>query len=243
MEKNMDNTFKELFNAELNKIDIKLSDSQIDKFEKYYNHLIEKNKVMNLTAITEINDVIKKHFIDSIVLLKYYDISDKKIIDVGTGAGFPGIPLAILFPDAEFTLMDSLNKRIGFLNEVIELCDLGNVETVHSRAEDLGRNSQYREKFDICVSRAVANLSTLLEYCIPFVKVNGYFISYKSAATDEEIEMSKNAQNKLLCKFEKKSEFVLPNTDMYRTFLFFRKTNNTNKTYPRQAGKPKKNPL
>lgn len=234
---------KEILKNAASEIGINLNDNQLDKFQKYYEILIEKNKVMNLTAITEVNDVVTKHFVDSISLINYFDLDNKKIIDVGTGAGFPGIPLAIILENTEFTLMDSLNKRINFLNEVIKLCDLNNVTTIHSRAEDLGRNIEYREKFDICVSRAVANLSTLLEYCIPFVKVGGSFISYKSGNVDEELDASKSAQTKLSCIIDKKISFTLNGTDMSRSFVKFDKKGTLSKKYPRQAGKPKKEPL
>lgn len=234
---------KEILKKAASEIGIELNDNQLDKFQKYYEVLIEKNKVMNLTAITEVNDVVTKHFVDSISLINYFELNNKKIIDVGTGAGFPGIPLAIILQNTEFTLMDSLNKRINFLNEVIKLCDLNNVTTIHSRAEDLGRNIEYREKFDICVSRAVANLSTLLEYCIPFVKVGGSFISYKSGNVDEELDASKSAQTKLSCIIDKKISFTLNGTDMSRSFVKFDKKGTLSKKYPRQAGKPKKEPL
>ena len=234
---------KEILKNAASEIGINLNDNQLDKFQKYYEILIEKNKVMNLTAITEVNDVVTKHFVDSISLINYFDLDNKKIIDVGTGAGFPGIPLAIILQNTEFTLMDSLNKRINFLNEGIKWCDLNNVATIHSRAEDLGRNIEYREKFDICVSRAVANLSTLLEYCIPFVKVGGSFISYKSGNVDEELDASKSAQTKLSCIIDKKISFTLNGTDMSRSFVKFDKKGTLSKKYPRQAGKPKKEPL
>ena len=234
---------KEILKKATSEIGINLNDTQLDKFQKYYEILIERNKVMNLTAITEVNDVVTKHFVDSISLINYFDLNNKKIIDVGTGAGFPGIPLAIILENTEFTLMDSLNKRINFLNDVIELCELNNVTTIHSRAEDLGRNVEYREKFDICVSRAVANLSTLLEYCIPFVKVGGSFISYKSGNVDEELDASKSAQTKLSCIIDKKISFTLNGTDMSRSFVKFDKKGILSKKYPRQAGKPKKEPL
>ena len=161
---------KELLYSAAKETGIDLSDMQLEKFQIYYELLIETNKVMNLTAITEENDVVNKHFMDSITLGKYIRLNGRRVIDVGTGAGFPGIPLAIINNDVHFTLMDSLNKRINFLNMVIEKCGLNNIETVHSRAEDLGHNDNYREKFDYCVSRAVANMSVLLEYCIPFIK-------------------------------------------------------------------------
>lgn len=222
---------------------VDLSDIQLDKFEKFYEYLIEKNKVMNLTAITEEKEVVFKHFIDSIALVSKMNLKGRKIIDVGTGAGFPGIPLAIVVEDAEFLLMDSLNKRINFLNEVVELCGLKNVSTIHARAEELGRDSKYREKFDICVSRAVANMSTLLEYCMPFVKVGGVFVSYKSGDVAEEIEASENAQKQLFSKNKEIINFCIPNTDINRSFVVFEKKKELNKKYPRQGGKPKKIPL
>lgn len=176
---------------------INLTDIQLEKFQIYYNLLIETNKVMNLTSITEEKDVVLKHFIDSLAIKNYIDISNGRVIDIGTGAGFPGIPLAIIYNDTQFTLMDSLNKRINFINTVMEECKLYNIETVHSRAEDLGHNNVYREKYDYCVSRAVAAIPVLLEYCIPFLKTGGKFISYKSEKAEEEISLSGNAQKSL----------------------------------------------
>ena len=234
---------KNILKKYASKIQIELTDDQLDKFQKYYDVLIETNKVMNLTAITEVNDVVIKHFVDSLSLINYFDLKDKTVIDVGTGAGFPGIPLAILLENTQFTLMDSLNKRINFLNNVIEICNLKNVTTIHSRAEDLGRNEDYREKYDVCVSRAVANMSTLLEYCIPFVKKGGYFISYKSGNAEEEIKNSVAAQKKLSCINKKIIDFTLEGTDMFRSFVIFEKTGELSKKYPRQAGKPKRSPL
>lgn len=239
MRKSMDKLLRTLFQS----IDIDVCDKQINQFTKYYEYLIEKNKVMNLTSITEKEDVAIKHFIDSIAVLKHIDFDDCTIIDVGTGGGFPGIPLAIMCPKSKFVLMDSLNKRINFLNEVIDLINLNNVECIHSRAEDLGQNEEYREKFDYCVSRAVADMSLLLEYCIPFVKVGGNFISYKSGNVDQEISFSKNAQNKLCCKNKESFYFNLPGTDYGRSFICFEKFDSTSKKFPRSAGKPKKKPL
>lgn len=232
-----------------NKINIEISDDQINCFEKYYELLIEKNKVMNLTAITDKEDVIVKHFIDSIALIPY--LKDKgintnnelKIIDIGTGAGFPGLPLKIMMPDVKFTLLDSLNKRVSFLNEVIDELKLKDIEALHGRAEDYASDNKYREKYDICVSRAVANLSTLSEYCIPFVKEDGFFISYKAGESEEEINKSKNAIKILGGKINKVEEFVLPGTDASRVFVFIRKQELTDKKYPRKAGVPAKKPL
>ena len=232
-----------------NKINIEISDDQINCFEKYYELLIEKNKVMNLTAITDKEDVIVKHFIDSIALIPYLldkgiNINNKlKIIDIGTGAGFPGLPLKIMMPDVKFTLLDSLNKRVSFLNEVIDELKLKDIEALHGRAEDYASNNKYREKYDICVSRAVANLSTLSEYCIPFVKEDGFFISYKAGESEEEINNSKNVIKILGGKINKVEEFVLPGTDASRVFVFIRKQELTDKKYPRKAGVPAKKPL
>ena len=232
-----------------NKINIEISDDQINCFEKYYELLIEKNKVMNLTAITDKEDVIVKHFIDSIALIPYLTDkgintnNDLKIIDIGTGAGFPGLPLKIMMPDVKFTLLDSLNKRVSFLNEVIDELELKDIEALHGRAEDYASDNKYREKYDICVSRAVANLSTLSEYCIPFVKEDGFFISYKAGESEEEINNSKNAIKILGGKINKVEEFVLPGTDASRVFVFIRKLELTDKKYPRKAGVPAKKPL
>ena len=232
-----------------NKINIEISDDQINCFEKYYELLIEKNKVMNLTAITDKEDVIVKHFIDSIALIPYLtdkgiNINNKlRIIDIGTGAGFPGLPLKIMMPDVKFTLLDSLNKRVSFLNEVIDELKLKDIEALHGRAEDYASDNKYREKYDICVSRAVANLSTLSEYCIPFVKEDGFFISYKAGESEEEINNSKNAIKILGGKINKVEEFVLPGTDASRVFVFIRKQELTDKKYPRKAGVPAKKPL
>ncbi len=222
---------------------INLTDIQLEKFQIYYNLLIETNKVINLTSITEEKDVVLKHFIDSLAIKNYIDISNGRVIDIGTGAGFPGIPLAIIYNDTQFTLMDSLNKRINFINTVMEECKLYNIETVHSRAEDLGHNNVYREKYDYCVSRAVAAIPVLLEYCIPFLKTGGKFISYKSEKAEDEISLSGNAQKKLGCRFDKLYSFDLPGTDISRKFVVFEKIKTTNRAYPRQAGKPKRSSL
>lgn len=232
-----------------NKLNIDITDVQCQQFETYYEMLIEKNKVMNLTAITEKEDVILKHFVDSISVIPYLKAKNKlsaeniNIIDIGTGAGFPGLPLKIMLPNVNFTLLDSLNKRVGFLNEVIDELNLNKINTIHGRAEDYATDKMYREKYDLCVSRAVANLSTLSEYCLPFVKVNGMFVSYKAGDSEEEINNSKNAIKLLGGKINKVEEFVLPDSDANRVFVFIKKENNTDKKYPRKAGIPSKKPL
>lgn len=227
----------------LSKIDMKITDQQLEQFEIYYQSLMEKNKVMNLTAITDMEEVVKKHFVDSIVLLNYISLDGLSVIDVGTGAGFPGIPLAIMCPNTNFMLLDSLNKRLLFIDETIQKCGLLNVTTLHSRAEDGGKNPDLREKYDLCVSRAVANMAVLLEYCSPFVKPGGQFISYKSGDIKEELELSKKAQRELSCKLNQLIPFNLLEEDVSRSFIVFDKIGKLSKKYPRQAGKVKKDPL
>lgn len=228
----------------LEELNITLNQTQLNQFLIYYEMLIDKNKQMNLTAITEFDEVISKHFVDSLTCVKVIDLMNvDNLIDIGTGAGFPGIPIKIAFPHLNITLLDSLNKRVGFLNEVIEELKLDNSLAVHGRAEDYAQNTQFREKYDLCVSRAVANYSTLLEYCLPFIKVDGLFISYKSANIEEEINESDNALNILGGLRSDTIKFDLPYSDIGRTFLVARKIKTTPIKYPRKAGLPSKNPI
>lgn len=238
--------FEKLMDAGCEELSLVLSGRQKEQFFCYYELLIERNKVMNLTAITELSDVVTKHFIDSLLLAKM--LSDIKTashycIDVGTGAGFPGIPLKIAFPQLKIVLLDSLNKRVGFLNEVIDKLGLTDIEAVHGRAEDFGRDGKYRERFDLCVSRAVANLSTLSEYCIPFVKKGGMFIPYKSGKAEEEVYEADGAIKKLGGERMPTVVLTLPGTDVERTFIPIKKLGITPKKYPRKAGMPSKEPL
>lgn len=225
-------------------ISVELTDKQISQFIKFYEMLVEWNKVMNLTGITEYDEVVMKHFVDSLSIVKINGLDDvKSIIDVGTGAGFPGIPLKIAFPEMKITLLDSLNKRINFLNAVIDELGLEDIETIHGRAEDFAKKVDYREQYDLCVSRAVANLSTLSEYCLPYVKVGGSFIPYKSGEIDEELNNSKKAVQILGGQIEEVVKFQLPDTDIGRSFVKIKKIKNTAKKYPRKAGLPAKEPL
>lgn len=234
--------FTKIFNNYLEKLNLTLTEEQIEKFYNYMNLLIEWNKKINLTAIVEPKDIILKHFIDSLTIEKYIK-KGETIIDVGTGAGFPGIPLKIAREDLKITLADSLNKRINFLNEVINKLDLKNIETIHTRAEELGKNKKYREKFDIATSRAVANMSTLSEYLIPFIKVEGKCICMKSSDIDTELENAKKAINILGCEIESKDKFNLPNGDLGRSVIILRKVKNTPSKFPRKAGTPAKEPI
>ncbi|HIY31275.1 MAG TPA: 16S rRNA (guanine(527)-N(7))-methyltransferase RsmG [Candidatus Mediterraneibacter avicola] len=232
------------FDNELEKMNIRLTDDQKSQFDLYYELLIEWNRVMNLTGITDYDEVNLKHFTDSLTISRIIDMAQiNTLIDVGTGAGFPGIPIKIAFPHIKVYLLDSLNKRIKFLNEVIKKLGLKNIYAFHGRAEDFAKDRQYREKFDVCVSRAVANLSTLSEYCIPFVKTGGYFVSYKGGDSDEEVVRSENAITLLGGEIENTDRFFLPDTDMGRTLIKIRKRKSTPNRYPRKAGIPSKEPL
>lgn len=227
------------------KYGLPLDETMCSQFEKYYELLIDWNQRMNLTTITDRKEVIEKHFIDSVLLLTKYQnemFIDKTIIDVGTGAGFPGIPLAIMLPHTKFTLIDSLEKRIHFLETVISELKLENVTLYHGRAEDYGKDTLFREQFDYCVSRAVAPLPILLEYCSPFIKVDGSLLLYKSIKADQEIQDSQHALDELNCKVG--DICTLSDSEDYKRYIIeIHKINNTPAKYPRKAGKPKKNPL
>ena len=242
----MEKQFAQWMEEECSQIGVTLSEKQMEQFFQYYEMLIQWNEVMNLTAITEMDQVVTKHFVDSMSLVKAVsELGSKeiRIMDLGTGAGFPGIPLKIAFPNLKLTLLDSLNKRVKFLNEVIGTLGLEKVEAVHGRAEDFGRNPEYRGQFDLCVSRAVANLATLSEYCMPFVKVGGAFIPYKSGKVEEELNQARGAVKLLGGKIENSVSFELPKTEGERTLVVIRKVESTAKKYPRKAGMPGKEPL
>lgn len=245
------------FNKDLEELDINLSKHQIEQFIDYYELLEEWNSFMNLTAITDFDEVLKKHFIDSLSIVKALESAEEynflnkdldnasnlSIIDIGTGAGFPGIPLKIAFPNLSVTLLDSLQKRIKFLDEVILELDLKNINTIHGRAEDYAKPDKLREKYDVCVSRAVANLSTLSEYCLPFVKIGGKFISYKSEKLTIELTEAEKAVSILGGKVASQTDYMLPSSDIYRNILIIDKIKPTPKKFPRKAGLPAKEPI
>ena len=228
----------------MDRLQIETNENMLEQFDLFYHLLVEWNKVMNLTGITEYEEVVEKHFADSLSLARFLDLNKiHTVIDVGTGAGFPGIPLKIAFPHLKVVLLDSLNKRINFLNEVIAKLDLKEIHTIHGRAEEYARKPEYREQFDLCVSRAVANLSVLSEYCIPYIRVGGIFVPYKSGDIDEEVAASRKAVDILGGQIDHVEKFQLPDTDIHRSFVFINKIKNTQKKYPRKAGTPAKEPL
>lgn len=240
MNKEKQNYIKEAFQ----KIQIELTEGQIGQFEQYYEYLVKKNEVMNLTAITEFSEVVQKHFVDSLMIRELLEPkSGEYWLDLGTGAGFPGIPLKIVYPELKLVLLDSLNKRVKFLQEVIELLGLKEITAVHGRAEEMARKPEYREQFDCCVSRAVANLASLSEYCLPFVRLDGCFVPYKSEKIQEEIKGAEKAVQVLGGRIEEQKELYLPDSDIYRCLLLIRKEKPSPKKYPRKAGTPTKEPI
>lgn len=234
--------FRKEILEKMSKLSIELTEKQVEMFYDYMNLLLEWNEKINLTAITEFHEIILKHFVDSVTISRFVS-HGKSLIDIGTGAGFPGIPLKILRPDLEIVLMDSLQKRINFLDEVILKLKLEKIKTIHARAEELGKDKKYREKFDVATSRAVANMSVLLEYLVPFVKKQGKVICMKGSDISEELENSKKAEKILGVSLENKEFLYLPGTNMERNILIYLKIKDTPKEYPRKAGTPSKNPI
>ena len=235
---------EELLRVSAASMGVELNDTQVQQFIKYYEILVEWNSFMNLTGITEYEEVVQKHFVDSLALCKAMDVhSVSSLIDIGTGAGFPGIPLKIAYPHLKVTLLDSLQKRIKFLNEVVMQLGLEEVETIHGRAEDFAKPSMKRESYDVCVSRAVANLASLSEYCLPYVNLGGYFVPYKSGKVEEELESSKKAVFLLGGKIEEEVKFDLPDSDISRSLIKIKKVSATPKKYPRKSGMATKEPL
>ena len=223
---------------------ISLDEKQKEQFIQFYEYLVEKNKVMNLTGITEFQEVLVKHFLDSLACVKAVDLTKvKKVMDIGTGAGFPGVPLKIAFPHLEECLLDSLKKRVNFLEETFDILGFDKIAAIHGRAEEFAKNKAYREQYDLCVSRAVSNLSTLSEYCLPYVKKGGMFISYKSGKVQEEAEGAERAIELLGGKIKDICYFMLPDSEIERSLVVIEKVKNTPGKYPRKAGTPLKEPL
>ena len=235
---------KSLIIKKLENEGITITLEQCDKLYRFYEMVTEKNKVMNLTAITDYEEFVIKHFVDSLMIGKVMDMTGSmSVLDIGTGAGFPRVPIKIVYPETKVLLLDSLNKRLNFLNEVIEELDLKDIVTIHSRAEELQAKGEYRENFDLCVSRAVSALPTLSEYCLPYVKPGGKFVAYKATGADEEIEASKTAIRVLGGEIKETAHFIIKDTDYARVLISIEKVKNTPKKYPRSGGKPSKNPL
>lgn len=246
----MTDNFREKINTGCSELGVSLNEAAVSILYSYYTMVVEKNKVMNLTAITDEDEFIVKHIIDSLSIAKSEEfktlISEKEgasLIDVGTGAGFPGVVLKIAYPSLKIVLFDSLRKRLNFLDEVITALKLTDISTLHGRAEDCGHDKKYREHFDMAVSRAVANMSSLSEYCLPFVKKNGYFIAYKSGESSEEIAEAKHAVKVLGGSVESETSLMLPESDIERRIVAVKKVRNTPAQYPRKAGTPTKDPI
>lgn len=234
----------ETLQSAFNELNISYDDTVLKKFQQYMELILEWNEKVNLTAITEKEEFIKKHYIDSLLCYSFPEMQkSERVIDVGTGGGFPGIPLALVFPEKQFVLMDSLKKRLNIIDDLALQLDISNVVTLHGRAEDLGHSKEYREKFDICVSRAVANLATLSEYCLPFIKKGGNFLAYKGTKADEEIKEAHKAVFLLGGKITREEKVTLPGYDLEHNIIVIEKVQNTSAKYPRKAGTPSKEPL
>ena len=223
---------KQLLVEKAHKIGVDLDLFHVEQFEKYQSLLLEWNEKINLTAITEEEEILDKHFIDSLTCAAYIKDTDK-VIDIGSGAGFPGIPIKIVRPNAKITLLDSLNKRIVYLNDVIEKLGLLNIEAIHGRAEEFGRNVAYRETYDVVTARAVANLKVLSEYCLPFIKVGGRFVCMKGSEYQAELDEAKEHIQLLGCAIREVKEIVLPDTDIMHSIIVIEKIRTTDKKYPR----------
>ena len=234
---------KTLLKNACNELNLKIDDNQIDEFLKYKQLLLEWNEKINLTAITDDKEIILKHFVDCLTVCKFIDFNNKTFIDVGTGAGFPALPIKIFCKSSAPTLLDSLNKRINFLKTIGNELNLQNITYIHSRAEDAGQDIAFREKYDFCVSRAVANLSVLAEFDLPFVKVGGYFIALKGPLLDNEIIDANKAITTLGGIIEKVETIKIPFTDIEHKLVFIKKLRQTPKQYPRKAGKVSRNPI
>lgn len=234
----------DMLNEACQSMGLSFDEEKYNKFIKYKDLIKEWNQKINLTAITDDEEIIKKHFIDSIKVFNCdYVKNAKSIIDIGTGGGFPGVPMRIVKEDSKMVLLDSLNKRINFLNEVINDLNLSNIKTIHGRAEDFAQNAEYRQRFDLAVSRAVANLTVLLEFCLPYVKVGGYFVALKGPAIEEEIKAAEGALKALGGKIEKIIEVDIEGSDLKHNLLVVKKIKDTPKKYPRKAGMVTKNPI
>lgn len=232
------------FEQGLDQLGVKLDETKTQQYIQFYEYLVEKNKVMNLTGITDFQEVLLKHFLDSLCCVKAVNMEKvHTVMDIGTGAGFPGVPLKIMFPHLEACLLDSLNKRVNFLKETFELLKLNNITAIHGRAEEFAKNKAYREKYDLCVSRAVSNLATLSEYCLPYVKVGGSFISYKSGKVKEEVDQAEKAIHLLGGKVEDTLYFNLPGSEIERSLVVIKKVKQTPARFPRKAGTPQKEPI
>lgn len=228
----------------LKELNLELSEIQKKQFLDFYEYLIEKNKVMNLTGITDFEEVLVKHFLDSLMVAKVIDMAHvNSMMDIGTGAGFPGVPVKIMFPSVKSVLLDSLNKRVKFLEETFALLKMSDISAIHGRAEEFAKNKAYREQFDLCVSRAVSNLATLSEYCLPYVRKGGVFLSYKSGKVQEEVEEAAKAISILGGKVKDVMYFSLPGSDIERSLVVIEKVKNTPGKYPRKAGTPLKEPI
>lgn len=237
-------TNRELLRKGLEDLGIKVNNKMLDNFNIYREILVDWNQKMNLTGIEDEKEVFIKHFLDSVSSVENGYIKDGiSLIDVGTGAGFPGLPLKICLENINLTLLDSLNKRINFLQEVSNNLGLENVEFIHGRAEDFGKLEEYREQYDVATARAVAGLPILMEFCVPFVKVGGYFVCLKGPNANLELEESKSAMEVLGLEFVEKIDIELPETDLKHNILVFKKVKNTPEKYPRKAGKPAKSPI